>query len=79
MASRQPIGVSRRDILERAAACNRALSIVTNPEYREILRHLQKLWTELANEKPAVLKTHFADEILLLSHLQAEISARVAH
>jgi hypothetical protein len=79
VASRRPIGISRRDIIEKAAACDRALSVVTNPEYREVLRHLQKLWTELAKERPAVLETHFADEILLLTDLQAEISAGVAH
>jgi hypothetical protein len=79
VASRNPIGISRRNILEKAAACDRALSVGNNPEYREILRHLQKLWTELAKERPAVLKAHFVDEILLLAHLQAEITASVVH
>ena len=79
MVSRHPTGISNGDLLEKAAACDRALSIVTNPEYRAILRHLQKLWRELAKESPSVLKAHFADEIFLLSQLQTEISAAAIH
>ena len=79
MASRHPISLSRGDLLEKAAACDRALNIVTNPEHRVALRHLQKLWKALAEERPAVLKARFADEILLLNQLQTEITTAALH
>ena len=79
MASRHPIGLSREDLLKKAAACDRALNVVTNPEHREALRHLQKLWKALAGERPAVLKARFADEILLLNQLQTEITTAALH
>lgn len=79
MVSRHPTGISSGDLLEKAAACDRALIVVTNPEYRVILCHLQKLWRELAKESPSVLTDHFADEISLLSQLQTEISAAAIH
>ena len=68
------IKFSKDDLLKKAAACDRALGVVTNPEHREALRHLQKLWKALANERPTVLKTQLADDILLLNQLQAAIS-----
>ena len=79
MASRHPISLSRGDLLKQAAACDRALNVVTNPEHREALRHLQKLWKALADERPAVLKARFADEILLLNQLQTEITTAALH
>jgi hypothetical protein len=75
VASRHPTRFSKADLLEKAAACDRALSAVTNPEHREALRHLQKLWKALAAERPAVVRAHFADEVLLLNQLQTEISS----
>jgi hypothetical protein len=79
VASRHPIGLSRGDLLKKAAACDRALNVVTNPEHREALRRLQKPWKALAEERPAVLKARFADEILLLNQLQTEISTAALH
>jgi uncharacterized protein YcbX len=79
VASRHPIRFSKRDLLEKAAACDRALSVVTNPEHREALRNLQKLWKALAEERPAVLRAQFADEILLLNQLQTEIATTALH
>ena len=79
MASRHPISLSKVDLLKKEAACDRALNVVTNPEHREALRQLQKLWKALAEERPAVLKARFADEILLLNQLQAEISNAALH
>jgi hypothetical protein len=74
VASRHRIRFSKGDLLEKAAACDRALHVVTNTEHREALRHLQKLWKALAEERPAVLRAQFADEILLLNQLQTEIA-----
>jgi hypothetical protein len=79
VASRDPISLSRGDLLEKAAACDRALNVVTNLEHREALRHLQKLWQALAEERPALLRAQFADEILLLNQLQTEITAAALH
>jgi uncharacterized protein YcbX len=79
VASRHPIRFSKGDLLEKAAACDRALSVVTNPERREALRHLQKLWKALAQERPAVLRAQFAHEILRLSQLQTEIATTALH
>ena len=79
MASRHPISLSRGDLLKKAAACGRALNVVTNPEHREALRRLHKLWKALAQERPAVLKARFADEILLLNQLQTEITTAALH
>jgi hypothetical protein len=79
VASRHPIRFSKRDLLEKAAACDRALSVVINPEHREALHHLQKLWKALAEERQAVLSAQFADEILLLTQLQTAISAVALH
>ena len=79
MASRHRIRFSKGDLLEKAAACDRALHVVTNTEHREALRHLQKLWKALAEERPAVLRAQFADEILLLNQLQTEIATAALH
>ena len=79
MASQDPIRFSKRDLLEKATACDRILTIVTNPEHREALRHLQKLWKALAEERPAVLRIQFPDEILLLDQLQTEIATAALH
>jgi len=79
VASHHPIGLCRTDLLKKAAACDRALNVVTNPDHRQALRHLQKLWKALAQERPAVLKARFADEILLLNQLQTEISNAALH
>jgi uncharacterized protein YcbX len=79
VASRHPIILSRGDLLEKAAACDRALRIVTNPEHRVALRQLQKLWKALAEKTPAVLRARFADEILHLNQLQTEISMAALH
>jgi hypothetical protein len=73
------IRLSKDDLLKKAAACDRALEVVTNPEHREALRHLQKLWKALANERPTILRTQFADEILLLNELQTAISTAALH
>ena len=79
MAPQDPTRFSRGDLLEKAAACERALTVVTNPECREALRHLQKLWKVLAEERPAVLKAQFGDEILRLNQLQTEIVTTAVH
>ena len=79
MASRHRLRFAKGDLLEKAAACDRALSVVTNPEHREALRHLQKLWKALAEERPGVLRAQFADEILLLNQLQTEIATAALH
>ena len=79
MASRHPIRFSKGDLLAKAAACDRALDVVTNREHREALRYLQILWRVLAEERPAVLRAQFADDILLLNQLQTAISTAALH
>lgn len=79
MATRRSVGFSKRDLLSKVAACERALGFVTNPAHQDVLRHLQKLWKELAQKSPALLEAHFADEIMLLSELQTEISKAAVH
>jgi hypothetical protein len=79
VGTRRSVGFSKRDLLNKAAACERTLDFVTNREHQYALRRLQKLWKELAQERPTVLKAHFADEITLLSQLQAEISKVAVH
>jgi hypothetical protein len=79
VGTRRSVGFSKKDLLIKVAACERALGLVTNPEHQDVLRHLQKLWKELAQERPAVLEAHFADEIMLLSELQTEISKAAVH
>ena len=69
-----PIRFSKGDLLKKAAACDRALGVVTNSEHRQALRQLRKLWRALAKERPTVLRAQFADDILLLNQLQAAIS-----
>lgn len=79
MATRRSVGFSKRDLLNKVATCERALGFVTNPEHQDVLRHLQKLWKELAQKSPALLEAHFANEIMLLSELQTEISKAAVH
>jgi len=79
VASRHPIRFSKGDLLEKAAACDRALTLVSNPEHREALRQLQKLWKALAKERPTVLRAQFADDILRLNELQTAISTAALH
>ena len=79
VASRHPIRFSKGDLLEKAAACDRTLALVTNPEHREALCQLQKLWKALAKERPTVLRAQFADDILRLNELQTAISTAALH
>ncbi len=72
---RNTFGFSQYALLERAAACDRTLEVVVNPEIRAALKQLREVWVELAEESPTVLREEFANEILLLSRLQAEIAA----
>jgi len=65
--------------LLHSAAVDRALSVVTNPEHREALRQLQKLWKALAEKNRRFLRAQFVDEILLLNQLQSEISTAALH
>ncbi len=75
----KPFGFSRDALLERAAACDRGLKVLTSPERRAALKKLRELWVELAEESAAVVRDELTEEIWLLSRLQAEIAIAELH
>jgi hypothetical protein len=79
VATRRPDGFSKSHLLNQVVACERALEFVMNPEHQLVLRYLINLWSELAEENSAILEIHFADDIMLLFHLQTEIFRTALH
>jgi hypothetical protein len=62
-----------RDLWDKAAECARAIEATRDPFQREILTHLQTLWTNLANESQVVGRDQLAEEIATISKFHADL------
>jgi hypothetical protein len=65
--------MSQKDLFEKAAECARMIEATSDPEKREILTHLQALWTDLANESQFLGGDKLADQIAGLSRIHADL------
>ena len=62
-----------QDLWDKAAECARAIEATSDPFQREMLTHLQTLWTNLANESQVVGAIQLADEIATISKFHADL------
>jgi hypothetical protein len=67
-----------QDLWDKAAECARAIVATNNPFQREMLTHLQTLWTNLANESQVAGGDHLADQIAGISKIHAYLVRPVA-
>jgi hypothetical protein len=65
--------MSQRDLWEKAAECARAIEATSDPTQREMLTHLQTLWTNLANESPFLVDAKLADKIAAISGIHIDL------
>jgi hypothetical protein len=62
-----------QDLWDKAAECARAIETTSDPRQREMLTHLQTLWTNLANESQVVSGHQLADQIATISKIHADL------
>jgi hypothetical protein len=65
--------MSQRDLWEKAAECARAIEATGDPLQREMLTHLQTLWTNLANESPFMRPDNLEEQIAAISEIHADL------
>ena len=63
------------DLLARAAECERALQVVTEPEQRDLLQQVRDVWLGLAREQRMARDPEMQKAIADLKRLHAEITA----
>ena len=63
------------DLFDRAAECQQALELATNPEQKIALKLLRDMWTALANEYPALRPDQVAKEIAAIEELQFNVAS----
>jgi hypothetical protein len=68
--------MSQTDLWSKAAECARAIETTNDPVQREMLTHLQTLWTNLANETP-FLGDKLAEQIAAVSSIHADLMENV--
>jgi hypothetical protein len=68
--------MSRADLLCKADECARALEAITDPERREALAQLRKLWMTLARDYQFLLENDFlADQIAEAGRIHMAVMA----
>jgi hypothetical protein len=68
------------DPWERAAECARAIQATSDPRMREMLTHLQELWTSLGNSGPFLTGSIFTDHMVAsMNKIHAELMRPVVH
>ena len=65
--------MSQTNLWEKAAECAQAIEATSDPIKREVLTHLQTLWTNLANESPFLDNAQVADQTVTLSGIQTDL------
>jgi len=65
--------MSQGDLFDRAADCQRAFDLASNPEEKCTLKVLRDLWTALANESLVLSHDQLAKEIAAIEDLQSKI------
>jgi hypothetical protein len=65
--------MSQRDRWEKAAECARAIEATTDPARREMLTHLQMLWTNLANAGPFLGRAKLADQVAAIGRIHVDL------
>ena len=63
------------DLLARAAECERALQVATEPEQRDLLQQVRDVWLGLAREQRMARDPKMQKAIADLKRLHAEITA----
>ena len=65
--------MSQRDLWEKAAECAQAIDATSDPTRREMLTHLQTLWTDLANESPFLNGPNREERIAVVEGLHTDL------
>jgi hypothetical protein len=65
--------MSQRDLWAKAAECARAIEATSDPTQREMLTHLQMLWTNLANESPYLNVDNLEHQIAMIGRIHADL------
>jgi hypothetical protein len=63
--------MSQIDPWEKAADCNRAIQISTDPMCKDVLRNLREMWITLANKRFLLTDEERAREAEKIGRLQA--------
>jgi hypothetical protein len=63
------------DPWEKAAECERALSITLDPVHRENLTNIREFWISLAQERRFLSEREFAKQAEAIGRLHAKFSA----
>jgi len=63
------------DPWEKAAECERALSITLDPVHRENLTNIREFWISLAQERRFLSEREFAKQAEVIGRLHAKFSA----
>jgi hypothetical protein len=64
--------MSQRELWEKAAGA-RAIEATTDPARREMLTHLQMVWTNLANASPLLGRAKLADQVAAISGIHVDL------
>ena len=67
--------MGKSDLLARAAECERALQVATEPEQRDLLQQVRDVWLGLAREQRMARDPEMQKAIADLKRLHAEITA----
>jgi hypothetical protein len=70
--------MSQADLWDRVAECTRAIETTSDPRKREMLTHLQTLWTNLANESPFLGEAKLAQQVAAISTIHTDLTRLVA-
>jgi hypothetical protein len=65
--------MSQKDLWERAAECVQAIEATSDPARREMLTHLQTLWTNLANESPFLRPDNLDEQIGAIGRIHSDL------
>ena len=65
--------MSQGDLWEKTAECARAIEATTDPARREMLTHLQMVWTNLANASPFLGRAKLADQVAAISGIHVDL------
>lgn len=63
------------DLWEKAADCERGMAAAADPDRRETLSGIRKMWLALAEVSPYLDKSDLAKQIELIGKIHADIAA----
>ena len=65
--------MSQKDLFDKAAECARMIGTTNDPLRRDMLTHLQTLWTNLANESLILGEAALAEQIATVTTIHADL------